>query len=250
MINQDRFIEMIEDVTTLAKLNNRVVTVDFLTDYFKDLNLDSKQMTHVYTYLTEHNINVTGYDKTPDEEGKKEKQAGAFQEKDEAESEYLNIYLNEVNKVKADKISIDAFRKMLDGDEKAKEEIVNSYLPKVISCAKEYRSKGLSQSDLIQEGNIGLLLGLTSITGSDDIKKIESILDSSIRESMLQAIDELSDHRKNSRHIIKKADKIKEKAEELDKSMNSRMTMEEMAEYMEMDLSEIEDILRITGDEL
>ena len=207
-------------------------------------------MSHVYTYLTEHNINVTGHDKTSDEKEKKVQQTGDFSEKDEAESEYLNIYLDEVNKVKANMISIDTFKKMLEGDEKAKEEIINSYLPKVISCAQEYRSKGLSQSDLIQEGNIGLLLGLASITGSEDIKEMESILDSSIRESMLQAIDELSDHRKNNRHIIKKADKIKEKAEELDKSMNSRMTMEEMAEYMEMDLSEIEDILRITGDEL
>ena len=36
MDNQSKFIEMIEDVTALARLNNRQVTVDFLKDYFKD----------------------------------------------------------------------------------------------------------------------------------------------------------------------------------------------------------------------
>ena len=43
---------------------------------------------------------------------------------------------------------------------------------------------------------------------------------------------------------------VKEKAEELSEAMNDKMTMEDMADYMDMDLSEIQDILRITGEEL
>ena len=67
---------------------------------------------------------------------------------------------------------------------------------------------------------------------------------------MLAAIDELEITNNNNNHIIKKADMVKEKAEELSEAMNDKMTMEDMADYMDMDLSEIQDILRITGEEL
>ncbi len=247
MNSQEKFINMIEDVTTLAKLNNREVTKEFLKDYFRDLNLNDIQMNHVYNYMAQHNIKVIGCEKSLT---KIDKQKDIYKEKDEAESEYLNIYLNEVEEADAQHISMSDFNKMYDGDKASKDKIVNAYLSKVISFAQEYRSQGLSQSDLIQEGNIGLLIGLEKLQGTENIKTIENILNDSIRMAMIHSIDELSEHRKTNRNIIKRADKIKEKAEELADTMNDKMTMEEMAEYMDMDLSELEDILRITGEEL
>ena len=139
---------------------------------------------------------------------------------------------------------------MKAGDDSAKEIIVNAYLPKVISVASSYQSHGLSQSDLIQEGNIGLLMAMAQLEELNSIEQIEEIIDSSIKEAMLAAIDELEITNNNNNHIIKKADMVKEKAEELSEAMNDKMTMEDMADYMDMDLSEIQDILRITGEEL
>ena len=174
----------------------------------------------------------------------------SFTNKDEAESEYLNMYLDEVKNVKDNTMTIELFEKMKAGDDGAKEIIVNAYLPKVISIASSYQSHGLSQSDLIQEGNIGLLMAMAQLEELNSIEQIEEIIDSSIREAMLAAIDEFEITNNNNNHIIKKADMVKEKAEELSEAMNDKMTMEDMADYMDMDLSEIQDILRITGEEL
>jgi len=245
---QDKFIEMIEDVTELAKINGREVTKDFLVEYFKELQLEDSQMQLVYDYMIEHNISVKGYDKNP---SKKNEKTVEYSEKDEAESEYLNIYLKEVKKTKNVSEPLNELvRKMCDGDDDSREQIINYFLPKVIEHAGKYKTKGLSQSDLIQEGNIGVLLGLAELKGSETVEQINRTIMDSVTGSMLNAIDELSAHRKTSRHIIKKADMVKEKAEELAQAMNDKMTMQEMADYMEMDLSEVEDILRMTGEEL
>lgn len=245
---QDKFIQMIEDVTELAKINKREVTKEFLSEYFKELELEESQLKLVYDYLTEHNITVAGYDKKPDEAKFNREE---FSEKDEAESEYLNIYLDEVKEVNKSESSLkELVKSTLAKDELAKEALVNLFLPKVIEMSKEYRMQGLSQSDLIQEGNIGLLVGISRLSEDNEAEEIENIIMNEVKENMLLALDEVSARTKTNRKIIKKADMVKEKAEELAETMNDKMTMQEMADYMEMDLEEVEDILRITGEEL
>ena len=48
-------------------------------------------------------------------------------------------------------------RRILKGDEKAKQELINSNLRLVVSVAKRYASKGMGFEDLLQEGNLGLI---------------------------------------------------------------------------------------------
>lgn len=48
-------------------------------------------------------------------------------------------------------------KRIKQGDEKAKEELVNANLKFVVSIAKEYQNQGLPLSDLISEGNYGLI---------------------------------------------------------------------------------------------
>ncbi len=48
-------------------------------------------------------------------------------------------------------------KRIKEGDEKAKEELVNANLKFVVSIAKEYQNQGLPLSDLISEGNYGLI---------------------------------------------------------------------------------------------
>lgn len=248
MEKQDRFIEMIEDVTALAKINHREVTKEFLEEYFKELELEESQLRLVYDYLAEHNISVKGY---KEKVTKKSAKGNDYNKKNVEESEYLNLYLREVKAASSDNIQIeDMVRNMCAGDELAKEAVINYFLPKVINMSEQYIMQGLSQSDLIQEGNIGLLLGLSKLDGSEESNVIEDIVLNDIRDTMLLAIDEVSAVNKTNRNIIKKADLVKEKAEELAESMNDKMTMQEVADYMDIELSEIEDILRITGEEL
>lgn len=48
-------------------------------------------------------------------------------------------------------------RRILKGDEKAKQTLINANLRLVVSVAKRYQSKGMGFEDLLQEGNLGLI---------------------------------------------------------------------------------------------
>ena len=71
----------------------------------------------------------------------------------------ISKYLKDVRKIDmitADEEAIIA-KKVAEGDPKATEKLVNSNLRFVISVAKDYQNQGIPLSDLISEGNLGLI---------------------------------------------------------------------------------------------
>jgi len=74
-------------------------------------------------------------------------------------SEDVEIYLEEVKQIPL--LSAQRFHTLLiraaDGDEDAQQELVNANLRLVVNIARKYIGQGVAFSDLIQEGNIGLM---------------------------------------------------------------------------------------------
>lgn len=58
-------------------------------------------------------------------------------------------------------------RNMTAGDESAKQNIINLMMSRVVELAKEYTGRGVLLLDLIQNGNLGLLIGLERYTDGD-----------------------------------------------------------------------------------
>ena len=80
----------------------------------------------------------------------------------ENDNEVLSIYLREINRIPL--ISHDEEYELAvkakSGDRKAREKLLNANLRFVVSVAKKFRGQGLPLSDLINEGNIGLITAL------------------------------------------------------------------------------------------
>src|SRR5277367_1328734 len=78
------------------------------------------------------------------------------------EREYgsLNKYFNEINKVGLIPIKeeVSLAQRIREGDQAALERLIKGNLRFVISVAKQYQNQGLNLGDLINEGNIGLML--------------------------------------------------------------------------------------------
>ena len=90
-------------------------------------------------------------------------------------SEDVEIYLEEIKQIPA--LSAQEFHTLLlraaDGDEDAQDELVNANLRLVVNIAQNYIGQGAAFSDLIQEGNIGLLKAAKKFTTKGSATFIE-----------------------------------------------------------------------------
>lgn len=75
------------------------------------------------------------------------------------ESQSLDKYLQEIGKVPLLSVDEEAelARRIRQGDEEALEKLVKANLRFVVSVAKQYQNQGLPLTDLISEGNLGLI---------------------------------------------------------------------------------------------
>ncbi len=105
------------------------------------------------------------------------------------ETPALNRYLNEIGKQGMIDPEREAFlaQRIKEGDQQALEELTRANLRFVVSIAKQYQNQGLPLSDLINEGNIGLIKAAQRFDPSRGFKFISYAV-WWIRQSILQAI--------------------------------------------------------------
>jgi RNA polymerase primary sigma factor len=131
------------------------------------------------------------------------------------------------------------------GDEEALNTLILCNLKFVVSIANRYRNTGLPISDLINQGNLGLVEAAKRFDHTKDVKFISYAV-WWIRQSIIQALAEQSGTVKLP---IKQAGilyKINGATEKLNKKLNREPTAQELAEHLEMDESDIENVLRVS----
>ena len=109
------------------------------------------------------------------------------------ESLALDKYLNDIGKIPmlTAEEEADLARRIRGGDDAALDKLTKSNLRFVVSVAKQYQNQGLSLSDLINEGNVGLMKAARRFDETKGFKFISYAV-WWIRQSILQAIVEYS----------------------------------------------------------
>ncbi len=167
------------------------------------------------------------------------------------ESQSLDKYLQEIGKVELltpeDEIDLaQAIRKSGYEGNRALERLVKANLRFVVSVAKQYQNQGLSLGDLINEGNLGLIKAAKRFDETRGFKFISYAV-WWIRQSILQALAEQSRIVRLPLNRVGALNKIGKKFSELEQEFEREPTAAELAEELNMSVSEISETIKISG---
>jgi RNA polymerase primary sigma factor len=164
------------------------------------------------------------------------------------ESQSLEKYLQEIGKVDllTPEEEVTLAKKIKQGDEMALEKLTKANLRFVVSVAKQYQNQGLSLSDLINEGNLGLIKAGQRFDETRGFKFISYAV-WWIRQSILQALAEQSRIVRLPLNKVGSLNKINKAFSALEQQFEREPSPEELAEVLEINTDEVETTLGIAA---
>src|SRR5437870_5223819 len=168
----------------------------------------------------------------------------------EHERDILDQYLHEVSKTPllTQKEEIALARKVRAGDQEAMQELVKRNLRFVISVAKKYQNRGLPLTDLIGEGNVGLLTAARKFDPDQGVKFISYAV-WWIRQAILAALARQGRTVRVPLNRTADLSRIVRTAEYLRQTLRREPTPEEIADATRLSLEVVQSLAALnTGD--
>ena len=243
MESKTEFLKKLNDLVTVVREKGNQVTVDEVRTYFSGMDLNEEQIELVFDYLLSQKVVVKGYIKM-DMPTSEETQV-VFTEEEVA---YLREYQKDLEAFKdaTEQELQDLLAKAVNGDVDAKNRIIELYLKEVVEIAKEMHHPEVFLGDLVQEGNVGLILGVDMLTDADTAHQT---ITEQIRQSMQMLIEEHTELKSRDKKMVEKVAMLDESIKTLTEELGRKVTIDELAVYMGMTEHEIEDILKLTGED-
>lgn len=156
------------------------------------------------------------------------------------DSDSIDKYLSEIARIPLITIEEETLlaQKIREGDEAALMKLTNANLRFVVSVAKQYQNQGLSLSDLINEGNLGLIKAAKRFDETRGFKFISYAV-WWIRQCIMQAVAEHARVIRIPLNKIGMLNKIKRTSILLEQKLERPATNLELAEELEISLTEI-----------
>ncbi len=249
MIDKINFMETLRSVAELTRTSNEPLSKEEVMSYFTDMELTKEQQDMVYQYILQpHDEEVVPEEQDVEESTNQKESDPADEEEVPA---FFKMYQEDVNELSV--ISDDEekalYRRLLDGDASTIEALTDKWLSRVLTIAKEYSIHKVNMEDLVQEGNIGLLSGLSNLLGNPQIPQVEEYIRESVKKSMEDFIDEMMEEQDWESTVVAKATLIHEANKALAEELGRIPTKEELSEYTKLSLDEIQDILDLSETE-
>lgn len=267
MVDKITFMETLHSVQEIAKASPVPLTKEEIRSYFQDMDLSEGQQEMIYQFLLKPREEALENEDDNEqahnqEEAKSYKRARSKPDAKlagQAQNPHFQMYLREISTVASltkeqQKI---LYCKLLSGEEAAIEEVSHQWLKKIIKIAGEFVTPRVFLEDLVQEGNIALLLALRQLLGKaseygagnagalDDAqhKRLEKHLESIVREGMERYRQELEGEADSENTILAKVSLIHEARKALAEENGTDPTVQELREYTRIPPEEIVDIL-------
>jgi RNA polymerase primary sigma factor len=163
----------------------------------------------------------------------------------------LNAYIREISRFKplSGDEEKELGRRIQRGDHKALQKLVEANLRFVVSYAKRYRGLGLSFLDLIHEGTLGLIEAAKRFDPDRNVKFISYAV-WWVRQAIFHALSEHTRVFRLPQKLSGQISKVGNARQQLATELNRSPTNEEVAEKTSLSLHEVEELLKVAGDDL
>lgn len=161
----------------------------------------------------------------------------------------VRLYLREIGKIPllTPEEEAELAQRIVKGDKKAKDKMVEANMRLVVSIAKRYGGRGLDFLDLIQEGNTGLLRAVDKFD-PDKGFKFSTYATWWVRQAITRAIADQARTIRIPVHMVETINKVLRTTRKLTSELNREPTNEEIAKALDMEPEKVDYVMRIKQD--
>ena len=246
--------EKVQEIVKKAKAKGKI-TYEELAKELENTNPD--QIDKVFDAFEEMGVNILNddFEDEPDIDDLKEVENLKLDEITETSYEGISVddpvrmYLREIGKIPLlsyDK-ELELAKRILKGDEEAKQELAEANLRLVVSIAKKYVGRGMLFLDLIQEGNMGLIKAVEKFDYTKGFK-FSTYATWWIRQAITRAIADQARTIRIPVHMVETINRLIRTSRHLLQQLGREPTPEEIAKEMDMSVEKVMEIQKIAQD--